>query len=398
MSISKQMCFLASFVFLASCDVGNIKQMQNEVDQAKKEAEKKQLHQSKNEDQIVDEEKQGPVKLLLQAYKNNRILLLGHSGHFSSQHLFYLLKLLKEIGNDPKLKYIILERPADNDSLYEQLSVKDILKDYKFKSELSKDQSLCATSEWAYAISEFMPRIRELNNLRSPHQPLLVKVIDSVKSEVNMMWPGLGKEVSDGSCSAKSISNSEIPALTLFQSSGNREVETSLNFETKIWKNLKSDEKVIIVYHHAHLLTGFKSCFPFMLSENEWIANSTPMNWMSHFLDKYPLAKKDMDLILFDYNVEGNYKFAERQLARHPNEAIGISLNPFKNILLEQGLDAFLPSSMLASYHNGQHHSNLTLPELASGMIMSSVEYKDFGFDEDPARYLPEYCSAKFPN
>ena len=51
------------------------------------------------------------------------------------------------------------------------------------------------------------------------------------------MWPGLGKEVQDGTCAAKSISNLEVPALTLFQASGNREIEASLNFENKIWKN-----------------------------------------------------------------------------------------------------------------------------------------------------------------
>jgi len=100
-----------------------------------------------------------------------------------------------------------------------------------------------------------------------------------------------------------------------------------------------------------------------MLSENEWIANSTPMNWMSHFFDKYPTAKNIMNLILFDYSGGGNYKFSERQLVRHPGEAIGIPLSPFANILLEKGLDAFLSTAMLTSYHNGQHRSSFTFPE-----------------------------------
>src|SRR5688572_2557420 len=101
-----QISYMVSFLLLTSCNLPDANQMRDKAIQAKAESEKAESQNTENS--LFDNHKQEPVELLLQAFKRNRILLLGLSGHETSQHLYYLSKLLEKVGTDPKLKYIIL--------------------------------------------------------------------------------------------------------------------------------------------------------------------------------------------------------------------------------------------------------------------------------------------------
>lgn len=346
-----------------------------------------------SEDILVDQHRQDPQELLLKAYQNNRILLLGFPNHNTFEQLHYLAELLKEVGTDKKLKFVILERPHDNDSFYEMLSKHDlsyVMKNIKFESTLSQKNTLCE-AEWGYGIKNVMPIIRNLNKVRSILSPLLVKTIDGLFSGRDFSWPGR-KELREGNCAIKDLSSSH-SNRTIYIGSSNREADTAQNFDDKIWKNLKNDEKVIIVYNIAHLIYGFESCFPHMISENEWISNLSPLTWMHLFLDKYPEAKQDMGLILFDSAFEENFKLTERQKSRIPDVTFGLPLLPFKDSSQEKGADIFNPWGNILGTHGSNLSGNSTLPEIAEGIILISkrdhLSRFALGFASE---YLPDYC------
>jgi hypothetical protein len=103
-----------------------------------------------------------------------------------------------------------------------QKNLKQTLRNFKFKSERVQRQSLCF-GEWAYAIDSLLPDIRKLNKAREATNPLLVKTIEGIQSDMDETYPGLGKKLIDGSCKA-----SDVAVHPIYYVSTNREEDTEL--------------------------------------------------------------------------------------------------------------------------------------------------------------------------
>ena len=100
------------------------------------------------------------------------------------------MDLLTVVGDDPNLKYIVLERFHDASDFYEDLSIRPLESAInKFKSPYAMNNTLCQSSEWAYVISNFMPEIRKINEKRPKDNPLLVTSVDGLSANNDILWP-----------------------------------------------------------------------------------------------------------------------------------------------------------------------------------------------------------------
>lgn len=337
------------------------------------------------ENEIFDQYKTTSHKLLLEEYGKSRILFLGTANHFN-HHIYNLLTdLLKEIGKDPKLKYIVFERSSDISQFYEKLSEKtlgDVLTEFHFVNEEAKTRSLCESPEWAYTISDFFPEIRTIN--RNRVNKVLVKSVDGMRSDLPLNWPGR-QPIIDGTCRAQGTP-------TAYVVSTNREMDTAKNFSKNIWQMLGPNEKAIVVYHQAHLLEEIETCMPFMLQTNKWVAIKAYFSWISYFLNEHPEAKSQIRRIFLDEKsqsaYEGMLKFTKRQADRYPYQEFAISLTHFTRILKENGFEMYLPESSMG-YRTSL--SDRTLPEVAEGLIWNPSAHIDTQI-KSSHDYLPEHC------
>ena len=119
--------------------------------------------------------------LLVGLYKESNVLLLGAANHRDMQHHLILIDLLKEVGTDPNLKYLVLEQFAENDEFYHKLSfndVFDVLKTHRFGSDHQRLITLCWSREWTWVYTHLFPVIQDINRKRPADNPLIVRGLD----------------------------------------------------------------------------------------------------------------------------------------------------------------------------------------------------------------------------
>lgn len=65
------------------------------------------------------------------------------------------------------------------------------------------------------------------------------------------------------------------------------------------------------------------------------------------------------------------FKLIERQAARYPDRSFAIPLRPFKNALIEKGLDLIQPSCKCLKWFRGILKSEADISDLADGIVWS---------------------------
>lgn len=349
------------------------------------------------EDQIFDQNVTTAEKLLDKEYEKSKVLFVGLSYHSNHQHIVQLTELIKRVGLDPNLKTIVLERAGDISGFYEMLSTTDLkttLENFKFASNDAKIRSLCA-HEWAFAISYFFPELRKINQLRPKDNPLLVRSVDGMRSTLAEMWPGPGKNLRDGTCSAAKITGSgQTP--TFYGISGTREQTTAQNFSNRIWSNLGSNDKAIVLYHRGHIMDNLEACQPNQgIDENDWVANKGLLTWFGRFILLHPEARHQVSVVVVDEKestrTEQGFNFTQRQSKRTLDTEWAINLAPFVGVMNEIGIEMFTQKVDFRAYLNGAISGTKTLPEIVDGVIsnpMAHIRYKTLkGYN-----YLPEQC------
>jgi len=347
--------------------------------------------QSNSEDWVFDQQVQQPKNLLKDLYDDSELLVLANGNHDLFSVFEHLKILLNQVGNDPRLTKIIIERSDDVDSFFRDLSVNpltNVLDHGHFGSEFSKSYTMCQSNEWSYTIADFLPEIQRINHHRASKK-LIVSSIDSVPSYRDFIWPGNTEAVTMEECKLN-------PFLPWFIVSKNREDETANIFIQKILNQRVEGEKIIIVYHHAHILENFESCFPSMNAHNEWKTELTELSWFGRVLDKFPNLRKKTKIVMFDevseYNPSGVTKFIQRQSKRFGDRDFGINLKHFSNVSLKTGMDAFAEDSFLAGYHSGHHKSTARLDMMADGVVWTSRAEDRYAL-QGSHFYLPNHCN-----
>ncbi len=328
------------------------------------------------------------ITALTRAYEDSNILFIGTPNHTNFKIYKYLEALLDRAKNDHRLRYIVFERFGDNSAFYRSLSVNElenVLKEGHFPSDLHLRRSLCG-DEWAYAITNFFPYLRALNKQRPV--PILAASLDGASSDQDLWWPNAG-QYSPGNCIQQN------PSL-YFSDSANREATTAKNFAS-FYDRLGLEDKVIIVYHHGHLLKGFRSCRLFMETRGSlihWTSNLTDLSWLSLFLKEKPDVAGKMSIVLFDekdewFNKDGAFKASSLVSHRVPPRSGVIDL---QNVALkETGLQVFRESAFLNHYQEGQHKGDLRIDQLADYIVWNHDSADRYPLKESKY-YLPNIC------
>jgi hypothetical protein len=281
--------------------------------------------------------------LLKKYYSDAQYLLLGAANHSNTQHHLYLIDLLKSVGHDPKLKYIVLEQFRENDDFYRRLSregIEAVLKDYTFDGEHQKQMTLCWSNEWTWVYTHLFPVIQQINKERAADNPLLVRAMDGF----HLSWPiGLTslKDVKTEDCSFRL----PVPQNTT-DNIQNREEGTATNFYNEIATNLASDDKVIVLYHQNHLWKHFESCRVTRTDDGP-VSKISPRTWFGALLRDHPEIEERTRLVVFDEIDEGHHpygvlRFTKRQSDRYPGEAWAIDMRNLQGVETQQNQNAFL--------------------------------------------------------
>jgi hypothetical protein len=330
------------------------------------------------EDQVFDATREAPLALLRRLYEEKKVLLLGEPDHTYETTYNLLIALLDEIGSDPRLKYVVLERPRAHGSVYEDLSVNHMSEtDIKEKLLPQKDLVICDRTI-ALTYARLLPQIRAANASRAADNKVLLTSIDGIANATGVK--------------------------RAFVTSTQREMKTSENFRDRLWKNLGPSEKAIVVYHQAHIIKGFTQPFQSPVGE-------VGASWLSIFLQQHPNATTDMGVVLVDHaDTQGNValKFTQRQTARYPGQSWGIRLDPFASIATERGIEAFTPESFWTQYTGAAYPTFLhpdgqiervravstsTLAEMAGAVIWrSDVAHESI---KPASTYLPTACGSR---
>lgn len=329
------------------------------------------------EDQLFDSNQQDDISLLFNQYQKSKVLFIGFSFHSNHQHVDQLTELLKKVGDDKNLKYIIFERPHDVSAFHELLStqkLEQVLAKYSFRNVKAKKEILCRP-EFAYTLAKFFPELQKINQKRIKTNPILVKTIDGRVSGRDEYWPG-EKTLVDGTCKAKDILM-KAEVTTNYGISSNREQDTADNFTSMIWSKLAPQEKAIVIYNRGHLLPDFESCLPTMVSEDKWVANRGKLTWLGRFLENHPKARKKIGLIIIDEKFSEKhdgttFQLSARQSQRKGEKDWAINLHPFKAVAKEKGMAMFTASADFRVLFNGHHFSQKSLPDLVDGLIWNS--------------------------
>lgn len=351
----------------------------------------------RTENTVFDQNRLQPIELLKDAYYDKEVLLIGTSNHANFKHYERVLELLEAVGSDPQLRYIVMERSYEATNFYELLSTFDLdrsLKEANFSSSNAQKGTMCDSPEWSYTISQFFPKLREINRKRFPLPPIIVKTLESVPAEY---YSAPGPVLYDGTCSADSIGLQNVPAFEVWGLSNNREKQTAQNFRNEVWSKIAPQEKVIVISHYMHLLSGFAACRPVKEATGGWVTNLVPLSWMMEFLDQTPEARDRMNLIINDevdrwYNPEGGLKVVKRQASRYEGQSFAFKTKIFEGLLThERGAQMFLPSATINRGLRGQHFSDSMLHELAFGIIWNSDAEKSSALQRSQ-EYLPQEC------
>lgn len=365
-----------------------------------------ELENSDTLNQIFDENRSDSIDLLVDMYNQSNILVLGQSNHAHAKTYELLGKLLDRVGTDPRLKRIYIERDGDVAGFFEQLSVHSLpaaLKRFKFPepAELSRTNNLCITQEYAYTVAEFFPKVQAINRKRPLGNKLLfTSSIDANVSNRDPFYPAgypyddyLKKIKLTRHCDAGDIKK----APPFYFASANHQEESGARFEKEILPRLKKNEKIIVLYHYAHVLKRFQACGLRMIDELEWITAREPMNWISFFLRRVPDAEKRMRVVMLEekdayQNPEGALRLTQSQASRYPGEDFAYPLSPFRSHLRVRGLAAFMPNSILTFYK--RNRSMAILPDILDGVVWNHNSQSKYAYKKTAAQYLPGICKA----
>jgi hypothetical protein len=303
------------------------------------EAHRPALGPSVTEDQLFDANRQTPTALLRQLYEDHKVLVLSHSSHGDDGQYRVLNALLREIGQDPRLTRIILERASEDAPLLEQYSVANVSEPDLWQAAVRQLGSasrakidLCLDGEFASTWAKFLPSIRAINATRPTGHKLLVTSVDGID-----------------------LTNS--PASDRHVHSPGREIATRDNFARSIWPRLATtdSEKIIVLYHSGHVLRTVTT----PPDTSPW------MNWLSLFLRQHPEAASHIAIALID-QPEGVTKFTRRQIARFPTQPFAVRLSALRDVLPERGKDnVFVAGFFLGPYQE----SAATLPQMADAVV-----------------------------
>lgn len=264
-----------------------------------------------------------PMILLREFYHSSRILALGESNHLHYQALDYLSDLLKEVGTDPNLKYVVVEARAEE-------------RDYLARASLEPAKPSFGVRDNAhgqYYIRFLLPQLRAINAKR-PTQPVILVPIDGIE------------EIEDDGDSVDQHLQ--------------RETATLRNFEKQVLKTLGSGGKAIVFYHALHLKKG-------------WRCENTPANWFSAFLSTHPNWNEKAKIIAFDevdgsWSPEGLFSLTQR-LGRIDGSPYAIRTRDFSSVAKEQGWNALPPRSLAVEEFGSRFRSQARLHEMVDGVI-----------------------------
>ena len=349
-----------------------------------------------------DRNRTEPLSLMQKYYHTSDILFLENSNHFHWKIYKQILDLLMVVGDDPNLKYIVLERFHDASDFYEDLSVHPLESAInKFKSPYAMNNSLCQSSEWAYTISKFMPEIRKINKRRPKENPLLVTSIDGLSANNDILWPAnpTAQEFDINlyfkTMTYKTVGACENPISPAFLSnSRTREQKTAVRF-SQFTKRLGSHGKAIVMYHHGHAMPLTSSCSPELSSDLKWVYAPGNLSWYQIFLDKNPQFSKKIKTILFDeidgaYNKSGVLQISRKEADRFPDADYGLEIKKIAGLVGASGMDLFEPDAMVKTYN--QSFTTAPLEKIFDGLIWNHDSALNFKLDERSSIYLPTYC------
>lgn len=352
-------------------------------------------YQFKAENKFFDKNRTNASALIKRFYVESQILLLGAANHRNVQHHLHLIDLLKEVGNDPRLKYLVLEQSHDNAEFYKELSkspIDEVLKIHRFPSEHARMLSLCWSREWSYVYTHVFPVVQQINKLRPAGNQLMVLAIDGFSTS-----SGYGLH-SEERVNSKGCTFSEPELQNNMAQVQNREIDTAQNFNDQVWQNIRHGEKVIVLYHQNHLYKYFESCriLRTPIGPVSMIAGRT---WYSLFLAAHPEAERVTRSILFDemddaYHPDGVLRFTKRQSDRYPGQEWAIDVRGMHGIDVERGQNGWIfgPNA----YDNeGMNWSDKYFYEVADGVIYSPRAHIDHHLG-NVTDYLPEVCSGSY--
>jgi hypothetical protein len=352
-------------------------------------------YQFKAEDKYFGKNRTNATALIKKFYAEGQILLLGAANHRNVQHHLDLIDLLKDVGSDPKLRYLVLEQSHDNSEFYEKLSttpIDEVLKTHAFPSDHARMLTLCWSREWSYVYTHVFPIVQQINKSRPMGNPLRVLAIDGFSTSSAY---GLHREepvTSEGCTFSEPERHNNMADVQ------NREIATAENFNEQVWQKIQHGEKIIVLYHQNHLYKHFQSC-RIMRTARGPISTIAARTWYSLFLAAHPEAERVTRSILFDevdeaYHPDGVLRFTKRQSERYPGQAWAIDVRGMHGIDVEKGENGWIFGP--TAYDNeGMNWSDKYFYEIADGVIYSPRAHVDHHLGS-VTDYLPQACSESY--
>ena len=304
-----------------------------------------------------------PAALLRSLYNESQLLFLGESNHSNFQSLDYLLELIKEVGTDENLKYILDESIFEDRDRLHRASIGEIsLQDYL---------PLRENQQFAYFYLKLLPLLREINKKRSPDNPLVLVPIDGF---LHRKFPEYGGSL-------------------------DREKGTQANFESIALPLLESGGKAIVFYHYIHLIQSFSGSLPQWNPVSQSVEPSPvgPINWLSLVFANHPEWRKQSKLVFFDeieasWSPNGNFRILKDLSKKHPNQSFGFKTNSLDpSDLIEKGCEIFcIPPKRGVNSMILQTESQATLQDMTDALIWTSGledRKKDVRVLEDQLRF-----------
>jgi hypothetical protein len=326
----------------------------------------------------------GGSKYLLNKLNSTQVLFIGTPNH--TQYGFYKLleNFIKKAVKNNNLKYIVLERPmASNEYLQEVSTLAP--GEYSLDHNMA-EETLCGSTEWAYAGKNLFPIIQKANQFKT--NKVILKSIDGMNSENDFS----DTDLSDTAIEINNCKTNKLHESFQFVSSFNRERESANNFKKNIMEKLGPDEKAIVIYNHAHLLKGAKSCMQ-NFRDGKFMQEDLFSTWLGLYVSENPYFKNKMNVVLIDE--EDIIKLNGQQYPGYNgNGILNIKQDYSKLNFFDLGEKSLIwkRSSFVKSYFNDLHFSER---HLFDGYIWLP-DSKKYNFERDNMReYLPKICKAK---
>ena len=330
----------------------------------------------KSEIDKFEQNKKIPKELLASMYHNSQVLAMGESNHRNYRILEFLVELLHEVGQDPHLKFIMIERDFSLRSIYETASTCPIDKEFIKKHLSDSDeerQILKGGNFWAqpFLISKVLPLIQEINRRRPPDNPIKVVPIDSesLKPRIHPLPVVHVAKYEDFT-----LGGSENCG---FGSSWDRESETQSLFISKI-AEMRPHGKAIVVYHLGHLAQGIEARLPKIdYNRGIWLVPDWhPISWLGMVFQKNPELREKTKIVLFDekdvhFAPKGTFTFVQRLAKKYSNESFGFPLAPFRGVIHEKGMSIFSPEVVFRKVPSSLIRFDSELADLADAVIWS---------------------------